>query len=253
MDVGKVVWLASYPKSGNTWLRIILNEVLSPGAKPLESIPTLTREFPSEAPLHEIRGEKVKIVKTHLSPELPRFADMNHTCAAVITIYRHPLDILLSAANYASMKGGNFFFPDRPAKAVDQILRDGEMASYLDAFIESDGVPRFSGTSGPWSAFQRSWDEWANTKRHLRIRYESLVEDPVGGIGSVCEFLGVDGDTEYARAIADRAERQTRLNGRFFWRKKAFNYRGLVEPELARRFCAHYVQELEYLGYPGSG
>jgi hypothetical protein len=33
--VKHLIWLASYPKSGNTWLRILLNSILQHGGKPV--------------------------------------------------------------------------------------------------------------------------------------------------------------------------------------------------------------------------
>ena len=33
---GNIIWLASYPKSGNTWLRVFLNNLLSEQERPVD-------------------------------------------------------------------------------------------------------------------------------------------------------------------------------------------------------------------------
>jgi hypothetical protein len=65
--MGKIIWLASYPKSGNTWLRVVLTNYLRDSAEPAD-INDLERTHiaSGRALFDEIMGISAAIINSKL-------------------------------------------------------------------------------------------------------------------------------------------------------------------------------------------
>jgi hypothetical protein len=172
-----------------------------------------------------------------------------YECAGVIIIHRHPLDVLLSAMNYSKLKGIDKYFKNDEPKSVEEIIREGELDYYVDKFMENDGVDMYLGSSGSWFDFQRQWERVGQKVPYLRLQYEAFVENPQQGIEQIHEFLGVPYDPQKIRDIYEKAEARTALNGRFFWKKRAYNFSEMMPTSTITRFCLEYEEKLAYLGY----
>ena len=124
-----IIWLASYPKSGNTWLRSIISSLVYTedglfGFKLLNKIPQfpsqkyfkeLTNDFTN---IHEIKklwiaaqnkinlDKKIKFFKTHhsyCSFNNNYFTDKDNT-KAVIYVVRDPRNVVTSLLNHFEKK-----------------------------------------------------------------------------------------------------------------------------------------------------
>lgn len=134
----RVVWLASYPRSGNTWLRFLLyaylHGTIHNTADVNRLLPPILRPLPSDA------HTRPRIIsKTHFlfSPSHP----LVDRTAAIIHIRRHPKDILLSGLNYHALNGA----------APDPV-------AYARAFIGNLGDPEWKRMNfGTWEPSIRSW------------------------------------------------------------------------------------------------
>jgi hypothetical protein len=171
---GKIVWLASYPKSGNTWARFIACNLLF-GRQ--ESASGLNALIPD---IHEIQGfpdaAPAALLKTHyvFSPRLPYAA----RTAAAIYVVRHPADVLTSNFFYARRRG------DQSTDSPDAFGR------YLDQFIDNRGDPRWIERGmGSWDENVRSWLDAAHPFPVLRLRYEDLCADPEQAGAAMAELL----------------------------------------------------------------
>lgn len=166
----KLVWLASYPKSGNTWLRFFLQNYFF-GA-PADSR-DVARNIPDihSAGLSLDRATGKLFCKTHYqwSDEHPYAASTK----SFIYIMRHPKDILLSTLNYFKLDGQPPFTD----------------AEYVQTFIERAGAPEWQDMGmGTWPGHVASWLD-TNTYPRVVLRYEDLLADPYTGFRSVVEFL----------------------------------------------------------------
>ncbi|MEN8223764.1 MAG: glycosyltransferase [Bacteroidota bacterium] len=139
-----MIWIASFPRSGNTYVRNILFEVygLSSG------------EFHREKdhPLEESYFDH-PFVKTHL---LPHQLEPNDTNIKSIYLVRDGRDALVSIAHQRS----------------DIVAPGSDYYENLKAAIFAEKDTFFGG----WSHNVKSWVERAD----LIIRYEDLLTDPIG-------------------------------------------------------------------------
>jgi len=184
-----VVWIASYPKSGNTWLRFMLYATIY--GQPQRSadvpfrIPDIHRKMPFSAP-----ESGPTYIKTHyeLANNHPQ---LNNTLKA-IHIIRNPRDILLSALNYKKLAGKQSLS-----------IKDSNK-QYAKEFIKVGGGPGwFNGGFGSWASNARSW---RNTSRFpvLQLRYEEIRTDPHTGLKDILDFLEIDrSQDQINQAVAD--------------------------------------------------
>ncbi len=188
-----ITWLASYPKSGNTWVRFILsNAIFGPADKSIDvnrRIPDLHRRLPDDRLARAGDGSDdgaPLLAKTHFElsdahPELSRTDRALH-------IVRNPRDVLLSALNYRRLNG-----------VTEAQLSD---RAYAEMFINTGGDPTWKQQKfGTWGSHAQSW---TGTDRFpvKTIRYEDLKADTVGVMRDAIGFLGLDiGDDALARAV----------------------------------------------------
>jgi aryl sulfotransferase len=187
--MSKIVWIASYPKSGNTWVRFLVCNLIS---GPVDSAAELSRLTPD---IHEVGAEveppsAPSLMKTHFpySAALPLGV---HTAGAIY-ILRDPADVMLSNYHYGKRVG-----------AIEE-ADESALARYVDAFIAARGDPRWLKLGmGTWEQNVRSWLENERRFPVLRIRYEDLLTEAVKIAGLLCRALGIARTGEdVARAVA---------------------------------------------------
>jgi len=185
--MSKVVWIASYPKSGNTWVRFLLCNLVF-GA--VDSAATLNRLVPD---IHEQRTLEPTAGATFLKTHFPYSASLPfaaHTAGAIYVL-RDPADVMLSNFYYGLRSGAT----DRDESAFNR---------YFDAFIAARGDPRWHTLGmGSWDENVRSWLGLRHPFPVLRIRYEDLLADGATVARRLCRAVGVARtDEEIARAVS---------------------------------------------------
>jgi Sulfotransferase domain len=195
--MGKLVWLASYPKSGNTWLRVFLHNFLLQPEAP-HSINALTdisavecaavffgglgtalassRDVQKSRPavhqrLTELHSGPV-FVKTHnanlTSHDVPLCTPA--VTAGAIYVVRDPRDVAVSYSAYTG-------------RSIDEII---DFMADPRAAIRATDMQVFELLSS-WSAHALSW---VGAKNRLLLRYEDLLANPEAAFGRVARFLG---------------------------------------------------------------
>jgi aryl sulfotransferase len=181
-----ITWLASYPKSGNTWLRFLLANILA-GAPPRSSLDVsrLVHDIHRpDDPFEPLDPERL-FIKTHhaRTDRHPRIAETERA----VHVVRHPRDVLLSALNYRRMEG-----------VIDHLTD----AQYAETFIANAGDPLWARLGyGSWAQHAASWTQ-ATKFPVLTIRYEDLKSTPEATFAEVLGFIGLDAtDDDIARAV----------------------------------------------------
>lgn len=212
------VWLASYPKSGNTWLRLLLSNLLW-GREGPEDINALRLAAHSLVDRPVI--EDLTLVDTFL---LTREEGDRMRPTLMEEAWREASDrdvfIKLHDA-YRRLPDGSPVL-GRPARAALYILRDPRDVAVSLAFhtgkpiatvvrqIVSDRThmggdkPRHEQLPQPlldWSGHVRSWIGQGDVPVHV-LRYEDLRADTMGCFGRAVAFLGLEATPDdLARAV----------------------------------------------------
>jgi len=278
-----IVWLASYPKSGNTWTRIFLANYLFGRTTPMpinqvhrlgigDSIEKIYRmaargsaaagaggrfDLADYRQSLALRGRvldsivnndaDVNFVKTH-----------NHRAKAfglglippaltrsAIYILRNPLDMVLS---YARQYGHTADFAAAAIGRADNSIAgaNGTVTQYL----------------GSWSRHVKSWAKCREFPV-LVLRYEDMQADPEDAFTRVLKHIAVPPDPErVARAVRfssfDELRRQEDAAGfierspnteRFFHSGRSGQWRDELAPQVVERICADHGRVMRDYGY----
>lgn len=174
------VFLVSYPKSGNTWMRFLIANLLqqNPPVGLLEAdclIPSVdgkTKKFFDEM-------KSPRVIKSHFS-FIPAYK-------RVIYVVRDPRDVVMSQYHYQIKRG---------------VLEGG---ASLDAFVE-----RFlKGEVCPYGSWGDNVGSWTATRRDdpnfLLLRYEDMLADVTGGASKISKFLGFGQDASRISVAVERS------------------------------------------------
>jgi len=173
------VFLVSYPRSGNTWTRFLIGNLMDPdNPVTFANIESRIPEIYVTPDETLCRMPRPRVLKSHeyFDPRYPR----------VIYVVRDPRDIAVSFYHYQVKR------------------RKVPESCSLEEF-----VTRFVG--GEVFSFCGPWDDHVNSWRYLRrgrsefalLRYEDLLKDTERELAKAAAVLGVDGSPErLARAVA---------------------------------------------------
>jgi Sulfotransferase domain len=274
--MGKIVWLASYPKSGNTWLRAFLHNYIAEPEKPY-SINRLIDFSVSESNALFYQKYDARPASAYAIAEVQRMRPLVHRDFTEL----HPDLVFVKTHNASlSVHGVPLCTPEVTQGAI-YIVRDPRdvAVSYshytgrsLDKIIDFMGKAQAAnrGTDvqvfemlGSWSAHVDLWTRHRNPKL-LVLRYEDMLEQPQASFGKVAGFLGDQADpARLDRAIrfsafealqAQEAEHGYVANAAdssapFFRRGQAGQWRAVLSSAQRLRLETDHAAMMERFGY----
>jgi hypothetical protein len=273
--MGRIIWLASYPKSGNTWMRAFLHNLLR-NPKDGYDINRLGEFSYSDSTMHYFQAylpkpwqewTDVEIMETrrNVQQDLTRLspddvfvkthnAHVEHSglplihmdlTAGAIYIVRNPLDVCISLADhYGCSIDDAIHMMNAPATGTLTV-------DHLVFEIHRD-----------WSTHVYSWTNQPGPWLHI-VRYEDMLKKPKVSFGRVARFLGLNPerprleraiqlssfnqlraqeDTRGFRERSHKAEKFFRVGKSGQWRST------LSKPQIDRVVETHKVQ-MERFGY----
>ncbi len=273
--MGKIVWLAAYPKSGNTWLRVFLHNYILDGAAP-HDINRLTELSASECnaaffaphdprPAAAYTPQEVQTMRPAVHRDLTRLHDdlvFIKTHNAALEMHGVPL------CSWDVTAGAIYLVRDPRDVVVSYSAYTGRGLDAIIEFLGSAGAANRGSDAqvfewlNTWSAHVASWTARPNT---LVLRYEDLVAAPQAGFRRVIGFLGsgaVEPD-RLSRAIArsDFATlaAQEQLHGYvaggpnpaspFFRKGTVGQWRDVLSREQVQRIETAHVAMMRRFGY----
>ena len=191
-----IIWLASYPKSGNTLVRSMLSayNFSSTGMFNFELLKNI-KQFPNQSLFKNLgvdTSNKLEIVKNYVSAqEEINKRDGNSirflkTHSALHSINGYPF------TNYKNSLGAIYIVRD-PRKVVlsnanhYQVTLDESLKQLSSETIL--GEDKFLMHLGTWSANYNSWKEFKKLNKYLLIKYEDLILKPKETFISILEFI----------------------------------------------------------------
>jgi len=165
-------FLVSYPKSGNTWTRLLIANLLSPDEPAdFRSINQMVPDPFADSKRHFARMPRPRVIKSHLvfDPRYPR----------VIYMVRDPRDVVISEYHY-----------QRKTRRIDDQY---PLDEYVPRFLQGETYPE----NGSWGENVASWllAREGDPRFHL-VRYENLLSDTIGELSGIAVFLGISAAPE---------------------------------------------------------
>ena len=199
-----IIWLASYPKSGNTWVRSFLNSLLfnKNNEADLSEINKID-QYPKRSHFINLVNEidnleklssnwiesqkilnkdnKIKFLKTHhaLCKYQNSFFTNGEVSLGTVHIIRDPRNVIssilyhFSKKNYSEAK--EFLFNENKALGKKFDLKDPNVNKNIFTVISS------------WKNHFNSWKQF--NKNYLLIKYEDLILDPHKEFNKLAEYL----------------------------------------------------------------
>jgi hypothetical protein len=160
------IFLGSYPRSGSTWSRFVLYELLTGREAGFDAVNTTLRGVQRMAHGIPVLPNSGRLVGSH--------EQYSRKYRRAMYLVRDCRDVVLS--EYAYLKSLGFFRED-----FDQ---------FIAAFVGTQG--RINGF-GPWQEHVTSWlnSPIAGTSDFLLVQFEDLRRNPEDSFERICDFLGV--------------------------------------------------------------
>ena len=274
-----IIWLASYPKSGNTWIRLFLNSLLY-NDENLDINNIKIEQFPQKFHFDDLVKDtnnleevsvnyivaqdkinldnRVKFFKTHSAnwkAYNTSFTNLENTLA-VIHIIRDPRNILTSILNHFSRENYEeaLKFMINPTQRIWD--KNNEKEKFLTLISN-------------WSNHYNSWKKFE--KNNLTISYENLLSEPEKEFTKICDLLGKITDLKFEKKQISKAidecnfdklqkienekgfmEAVSDKNGKyikFFNLGPNNNWRKILDPQITSKIEKIFEKEMKELGY----
>ena len=281
------IWLASYPKSGNTLVRSLLSSYFfsKDGIFNLRLIKNI-KQFPTiklfedlgiditnekEVIANYIRvqqsfniKESTQFLKTHsylFNIENNAFTDLNNSLG-VIYIVRDPRNVVTSYANHRSMSVD---------ESTNCIINNWVFGGNFNSFNFTEKTKVYTGT---WATNYKSWKSFKSQGKYLLIKYEDLINKKEEILLQMLKFiyklnkkkLEVDQvkfknaieSTSFERMknlekevgfIESKINKKTGKKISFFNLGKKNDWKKLIDPTIKKKIENAFKEEMEELGY----
>ncbi len=199
-DLRRIIWIASFPKSGNTWVRSFLANYFQPPGKTLDinslrqfTTSDVRQDFFDKANGRPFRGKTMEdwlkvrpkalrliaasksghhFVKTHCQIVKIGAHDLilPEVTAAAVYLTRNPFDVVLSYSRHL---------------AVDV---DAAIDRMVDSKAVQGNESRILEIVGRWDDHIQTWTTAPGLPRHV-MRYEDMLADPEKAFRALFGFL----------------------------------------------------------------
>jgi len=275
-----IIWVASYPKSGNTLLRSILCSLISSDdgvldLKKLNLVPNFSQKRFFEGLTNEridikeiskywigaqkriIKNGKYRLLKSHNANcyiNNNPFTNAEIT-AGIIYIVRDPRDVTCSASKHfdLSLEETKNVLLDRSAQTIARKNIDHEITTFL----------------GSWSDNYNSWKSF--NKKVLVMKYEDLVLKKKDSILRIVEFLNLffplkidkqklenclrttsfkylssmEESGGFGESVSSKDEKKIQ----FFNKGLVDNWKNILSPKISNEIEMNFKNEMTELGY----
>jgi hypothetical protein len=276
-----IVWIASYPKSGNTWTRAFLHNIIremsgEDGAQDINAMGRFsTLEIlkanyqrvlgfvPSERDGDQVAAARMQVqrniadsadgivfVKTHHALAINRSAPTINLAvtSGAIYIVRNPLDVAISFAAHSAI-------------SIDDIItamNEPELESLPGETTVFEAV-------GSWSQNVESWTRNDHPSIHV-MRYEDMLSEPETTFAALARHLLFDPtQAQLERAIRNSsftelqgqerqksfAEKPAAASSRFFREGRADQWKDVLDRRQVRRIENAHHRQMARFGYLG--
>lgn len=178
-------FIVSYPRSGNTWTRFLVANLLHP--EELVSFANIERVVPdceATASRHLKRIPRPRVIKSH--------EYFDHRYPRVVYIVRDPRDVALSYYDF-----------ERKYRHIEDSY---PLEKYVCDFVKGNL------SSKDWGTWGENVGSWISTRMgqesFLLLRYEDMVEDAALAVRKLAAFFGIRADEMRIASVVERSSAQ---------------------------------------------
>jgi len=275
-----IIWLASYPKSGNTWVRLFLNSLIFTKDTNVNINDIKIEQFPSRKYFNGITNNiddmeefmqycniaqsklnldsKIKFFKTHNAfwrTGIYSFTDDKNTMG-IIHIVRDPRNVITSIKNHYDYENYE--------KAL-KFMEDEKNIIGIKGSTKEMDLPTLISS---WKTHYNSWKNLTTLKsRYILIKYEDLLKDPVNEFNKICFFINKISKLKFSEKNILKAVENTNFenlrkqeqskgfkeapknNNKFFYLGPSNVWQNLLDKNIKDRLESNFKQEMQDLSY----
>jgi hypothetical protein len=229
-DIFRIAILST-PRAGSTWLRRLLNSVYS--------MPQVVLDNPIHVDWEQLPNRCIMQLHWKCDPAL--LFTLKQRGFRLLTMCRHPLDILVSILHFSSVNPNTASWLDGRGgdeRAIAQATPCS--AQFLDYALSMRADILLSVSR-----------HWKTVEDCRMVRYEELVHEPAARLTSVCDWLRPAPAEAIDYAIqANTLEKQRQGNAnQHFWRGQPDQWKRLLPARPARKIAAQHQDLFQALGY----
>jgi len=227
--------ILSTPRSGNTWLRHMLDHAYQ--CSQLDHGEYLLFN-PLEIPWLNLPRRCILMSHWNRNEPLPTLLKEHQF--ATFTLARHPLDVLISILLYAPSEGSLRWLNGR----------EGDERSIYGAAPDSEAFLEYAVSTRARALLEVS-AEWWSDRTCQQIRYEDLVRNPRKQLSRIARILGVRPSTPFDLTIRSCTFEVLRnpISSRHVWKGKPGLWRTLLTRPVALRIAKAHAKIFSTLGY----
>lgn len=273
------IWLASYPKSGNTWFRVFLTNLLGNSENPANindlaetTIASSRKIFDdytglssSDLSFHEIDNLRPDVyrMQSEESEELlfkkvhDKFSYLKNGDAlfppeislGVIYLIRNPLDVLVSFAYHS-------------AKPVEKMISVMNNPEYAFCAHNDKLQNQLRQMLGSWSGHVKSWTEQTLMPVYV-LRYEDMIQNTVESFTAAIRFLNIEKTDDEIRTAIRKSDfrilteqekesgfREKMIKSKSFFRKGEIgDWRNHLNDQMSNEIIENHQEMMLKFGY----
>ena len=270
-----IIWIASYPKSGNTWLRSFLSMYLNNTENDFNfNLLGKIKSFPNTNLLRKFKIDGINFIEIakkwidmqeyiNLNDEVTYLKTHNLFCTlenkykftnkqntiGMIYIVRDPRDIVVSYTNHFNKKNFEETFKTLKTNFNYEIKNNVKIS-----------------LMGSWADHYNSWKNF-NISEKIIIKYENMVEDPVATFTKIIIYLnkiyGLKVDQKKIIKCTEKTKFETLQNlekkegfkekpnnvKNFFRKGKVGEWKDVLDKNLKYDIEKIFFREMQELGY----
>ncbi len=236
------VFLVSFPKSGNTWTRFLLANLIYPEQP--ATFANIHRLIPDPEGTTKRDFDRIprpRIIKSHDCFD-PRYR-------RVIYVVRDPRDVVVSQYHYH--------------RKLLKIADDSPIETFVARFLAGETCG-----SGSWGQHVVTWLATRQEEsRFLLLRYEDMIADTAREMSKIVRFLGLTAGTEQIAQAVERSSagrmrkleqaqtdqcdltKHSRKDLRFVRAAGSGGWKSELPPAMTQKIEAAWGRIMRYLGY----
>lgn len=275
-----IIWLASYPKSGNTWLRSMIASYFYTNTgefnfgllNNIDQFPSFTHfrnysdsfEKPEstskywlDAQIKINQDKKIKFFKTHNA-----FWKIGQDCftndentKGIIHIVRDPRNVITSIKNHYGYENYK--------EALDFMKHENNIIGVKNSTKEEDLPTPISS----WKLHYNSWKNPINLKsKYILIKYENLINNPYSEFSKIIKFIEKISEIKFKEKNILKSIENTKFenlqkqeekegfkespnNNKFFYLGPKNNWQSLLDKNIKDDIETSFKNEMQDLGY----